>query len=160
MIDLSAQQWADAGERVVARHVLNGHAGAGIEVVEPRGRVPQAPLYTKYFNGAREYRVHVWGNDTFIQQKRRRNGGDRADTYIRNAGPQWVFCVRNVTPATADLVASCKQVVAELGLTFGAVDVRQKLDGTFRILEVNTAPGIEGTALQFYAQKVLDIVNA
>lgn len=158
-----AQEWANSNHYVVERHIVSGHGGAGVVVTAPFTNVGVARLYTKYFNGAREYRVHVWlPDDTYlVQQKRRRNGTtERSDGRIRNAGPEWAFCVNNVTTPTAGLIADCKRAVAELGLDFGAVDVRQKLNGDYRILEVNTAPGVEGTALQFYAQKVLDMVRA
>jgi glutathione synthase/RimK-type ligase-like ATP-grasp enzyme len=155
-----AETWREQGHVVVARTLTRSSGGAGIQLVTPQntGPMPVAPLYTKYFNAAREYRVHVIHEHTLVQQKRRRNGVEPVNQHIRNAGPEWVFCVDNVTPPTAALVAECSAVVCELGLDFGAVDVRQKRDGSFKILEVNTAPGIEGTSLQFYAENLLDRV--
>lgn len=155
-----AEGWRDAGHMVVVRNLTRSSGGAGIQLIAPQNTqdLPAAPLYTKYFNAAREYRVHCVLGETLVQQKRRRNGVEPVSQHIRNCGPEWVLCVENVTPPTAELIAECKAVVAELGLDFGAVDVRQKRDGSFKILEVNTAPGIEGTSLQFYAEKLLDRV--
>lgn len=155
-----AEAWLREGHMVVVRKITRGSGGAGIQLVAPQAPfdLPNAPLYTKYFNAAREYRVHVIHDRTLVQQKRRRNGVESVNQHIRNAGPEWTFCVEHVTPPTAELVAACRAVVAELGLDFGAVDVRQKRNGEFKILEVNTAPGIEGTSLQFYAENLLDRV--
>ncbi len=44
--------------------------------------------------------------------------------------------------------------VKALGLTFGAVDIGQRADGSLLVLEVNTAPGIEGGSLQAYAKSI------
>lgn len=49
--------------------------------------------------------------------------------------------------------------VKALGLTFGAVDIGEKNDGTFLVLEVNRAPGIEGNSVEKYAEEILKWVE-
>jgi glutathione synthase/RimK-type ligase-like ATP-grasp enzyme len=39
-----------------------------------------------------------------------------------------------------------------LGLDFGAVDIIQDDGGNFYVLEVNTAPGLEGQTIKSYAE--------
>lgn len=46
------------------------------------------------------------------------------------------------------------QAVKSLGLTFGAVDIGQRDNGQLIVLEVNTAPGIEGGSLQAYVKTI------
>ena len=47
-----------------------------------------------------------------------------------------------------------KKAVKALGLTFGAVDVGQRADGTYIVLEVNRAPGIEGNTVLDYVKAI------
>lgn len=46
------------------------------------------------------------------------------------------------------------QAVKVLGLTFGAVDIAQTSDGSYKVLEVNRAPGIEGNTIGAYARAI------
>lgn len=46
------------------------------------------------------------------------------------------------------------QAVSALGLDFGAVDIGELADGTLLVLEVNRAPGIEGSTLEAYANAI------
>jgi hypothetical protein len=51
------------------------------------------------------------------------------------------------------------QAVKVLGLTFGAVDIGQTSDGTLVVLEVNTAPGVEGGTLEAYKKAIKKWIN-
>jgi glutathione synthase/RimK-type ligase-like ATP-grasp enzyme len=44
--------------------------------------------------------------------------------------------------------------VKALGLTFGAVDLGLTPTGKFKILEVNRAPGIEGSTIEAYVKAI------
>lgn len=55
------------------------------------------------------------------------------------------------TPAMRELA---HKAVKALGLTFGAVDIAQRPDGTLVVLECNTAPGIEGNSLGTYVRAI------
>jgi glutathione synthase/RimK-type ligase-like ATP-grasp enzyme len=147
-----AKSWLDRDYKVVCRHKLSSHSGIGIEIVRPGGRIPYAPLYTKYTKKHEEYRVHVFGNQVIdIVEKRKRNGGE-ADSLIRTHSNGWVFCRDGVYPADG-LKAAAIKAVSVLGLDFGAVDVIAR-DGKFWILEVNTAPGLENTTLRKYVDAI------
>ena len=49
--------------------------------------------------------------------------------------------------------------VDALGLTFGAVDIAQRPDGSLFVLEVNRAPGLEGGTTTVYADAIRRMVN-
>jgi glutathione synthase/RimK-type ligase-like ATP-grasp enzyme len=84
-----------------------------------------------------------------VQQKRRREGAN-ATNEIRNTANGWVFC-REGVEAPAIAVEAAKAAVEALGLDFGAVDIKCNRQGTrCAVLEVNTAPGLEGTSLVNY----------
>lgn len=46
--------------------------------------------------------------------------------------------------------------VKTLGLTFGAVDIGKLSNGTYLVLEVNTAPGLEGGTLTAYIKRLTE----
>lgn len=150
-----AQQWVDEGHTVLARTLLRASGGRGI-VVCTTGQVVQAPLYTKYVKKKSEFRVHVFNNEVIhVQEKRRRTGVEDVDNQIRNHDNGWVFCVQNVE-APADVTDQALRAVRAAGVDFGAVDViyNQKKNEAY-VLEINTAPGLEGTTLEKYADAIL-----
>jgi glutathione synthase/RimK-type ligase-like ATP-grasp enzyme len=149
-----AQGWLSRGFRVFARHKLNGHNGDGIQVVEAEDTLPAAPLYVKYQRKDKEYRVHVFnGSIIDITEKRRRNGtSEEGSSFIRNLRNGWVFCRDGVYPC--DRVRSVSvDAVRSLGLDFGAVDIIER-NGQVWVLEVNCAPGLQGTTLDRYISAI------
>lgn len=145
---------------VYERHTLSGHSGNGIRISS--GTVRNAPLYTKGVVGKRrEYRVHVLGDNILVSQKKRRNGFDelphRSDD-IRNHHTGWVYTTQSMTPPPPQTEGLARDAVAALNLRYGAVDIICK-DGISYVLEVNTAPGLEGTTLEFYADHFTDLLE-
>lgn len=138
---------------MVVRHTVTGHSGKGIEIVKQGNPLPHAPLYTRYIPDRVEYRVHFAdGHGIFdVQQKRKRNGAD-AQHEVRNHGNGWVYCRENVILPNMATIA-CNTFIEETDLNFGAIDIiyDTATDKAY-ILEVNTAPGLEGTTLDNYCQ--------
>lgn len=174
-----AQRWIEDGFTVFERHDLRGNSGDGIRVVNTNAQdarsgvqasITPAPLYTRYLNKESEFRVHVFKRGTsfttidFIQKKRR--NGFETDTsyspYVCSASKGWVF-VRdgiNANSATQTLVKNAAiAAVKALGLDFAAVDV-VFCGGTASVLEVNTAPGLEGTTLVKYVNAFREVMGA
>lgn len=146
-----AAQWQQEGFRVVCRHLLCSHSGRGIEIVQPEGILPYAPLYVKYTRKEKEYRVHVFkGQVIDLAEKKRKAGVERSTGLIRNLANGWIFARDGVV--CSELVKrEAIKAVSALGLDFGAVDVIEKA-GKIYILEVNTSPGLQGTTLLLYAK--------
>lgn len=145
------------GVGVVARTVLSGHSGAGIVLVSEKGaEIPPAPLYTQYIKKQNEYRIHVaFGEVIDVQEKRKRRdiGEDfQVDFQVRNHHTGWVYC-REGIQLPGDAATMAVAAVRTLGLDFGAVDLiyNAKRNETY-VLEVNTAPGLEGTTVEKYAE--------
>lgn len=152
-----AQSWINDGYTVVVRHILSGHSGEGIEVVS-EGILPHAPLYTKYKKKRHEYRVHVFQGEVIDTcQKKKLTEANRAgavNTLIRNHSTGWVFCRDGVVPCPAREELAIKAIQA-LGLDFGAVDIiYNEHEDQHYVLEVNTAPGLEGTTLAKYVKAI------
>ena len=144
-----ALEWLETGHTVFTRRSTTGQGGSGILICEgTRAILPEAPLYTKLFKAKHEYRVHVVGDSVHISKKRRRDGVPRA--LVRNHANGYVYCTENVS-APEPVVRVAIDAIRALGLHFGAVDVLCTDKGDARVLEVNTAPGLEGRTLEFYA---------
>jgi glutathione synthase/RimK-type ligase-like ATP-grasp enzyme len=148
-----ARRWLEDDYRVVVRHKLSSHSGQGIEIVRPDEyrELPHAPLYTKYVRKDQEFRVHVFNGVVIdYSEKRKRAGSSVTSNLVRNHANGWVFCRDGVV--CPDFVkTSCVKSVKALGLDFGAVDIVVR-EGKCWVLEVNSAPGIEGSTLRKYVE--------
>lgn len=164
-----AEQWIYEGEgtvTVVARTIVNGHEGEGIIMCDNFLDVPLAPLYTKYVKKKAEYRIHVGKlRDGFYkiidqtQKVRKVDFEGERDTRIRNTANGYVF-KRNDIQVPGDVINQAIEAVKALGLDFGAVDVIwNEHQRKAYVLECNTAPGIEGTTLENYANYFRSFMN-
>ncbi len=159
-----AEEWIKNGETVVCRTVLNGHSGRGIVLSQSVEQLVHAPLYVKYKKKKKEFRVHVFNGQVIdVSEKRRIKSADRPDTFngfIRNHNNGWVFCRDGVVEPRGLRDLACS-VCSSCGLDMGAVDIiwNEREDKCY-VLEVNTAPGIEGTTLQNYTKAVLNLVRS
>ena len=149
-----AQQWQHQGHVVVSRRLLSASEGKGIIITQPGFRLPNVPLYTRYVKKQGEYRVHVFQGRVIDRQKKvlpAAHQGER-NFYVRNTANGFIF-IRNGINVPADVEAQAIAAVRALGLDFGAVDVIYGGRSAF-VLEVNTAPGIEGTTVRLYAEAI------
>lgn len=153
------------GVGVVARTVLSGHSGAGIVLVTDKdAEIPPAPLYVKYIKKEKEFRVHVaFGEVIDVQEKRKRKDlpEDFATNFqVRNHQTGWVYCREDIHEP-GELRQMATTVVRHLGLDFGAVDLiyNAKRNEVY-CLEVNTAPGLEGSTVDKYAEAFVKALGA
>jgi len=150
-----AQEWLNDGVSIVCRSLLSSHSGRGITIVQ-EGTLPDVPLYVEYKKKRAEYRVHVFKGEVIDTiQKRKRNQAERPttfNTFVRSHDNGWVFCRDNITPSDARNQLAIEAVKA-LGLDFGACDIiYNEYEDKHYFLEINTAPGLEGTTLESYVQ--------
>lgn len=147
---------------VFARTLLRASGGKGIEKIYPDTvDIPHALLYTEYVPKASEWRAHVFRGDVFfIQRKIARPDAEPTDWMIRNHDQGFIFQQDYNPDAWHDELGDLAvQAVERLGLDFGAVDLiwnnhRQR----GYVLEVNTAPGLEGRTLDAYAEKFRSVL--
>lgn len=153
-----AAGWIRDGVVVVCRTQLNGHSGAGILLSGNETDLVDAPLYVQYVKKQQEFRVHVaFGEVIDVQEKRRTKRDSDGDGegvptnyQIRNHHTGWVYCRENITEP-GGLREMAIRTVQEVGLDFGAVDLiyNAKRNEVY-VLEVNCAPGLEGTTVTKY----------
>lgn len=152
------KEWLAAGHDVVVRATVTGHSGEGITIIHKGDDVPVAPLYTRYVKKDREFRVHATTKGVILTQRKIRDPGREPTNWqIRSHQNGFIFAVKNVEPNEArDKLAMAALEV--MGLDFGAVDIIEKA-GQFYVLEVNTAPGLEGNTLKVYADALKELAN-
>ena len=164
--NLSTVEWttdkavAATWPQVVARATLTGHSGQGITVHNQGEELPNVPLYTKYQKKTFECRIHVMNGSVIDGQiKKKRQGVEDANTLVRNVHTGWVYCREGYTP-DEQAKSLAIQAVAALGLDFGAVDlIFNQHYNQYYILEVNTAPGLEGTTLANYVKGIQNALS-
>lgn len=151
----AALDWliANPGRTLVARTLTNSCEGKGIVMVDNPLDMVNAPLYTEYVKKRAEYRVHVVNGEAIdVVQKKKKAGHNGGDNRIRNTNNGYVFCRNNITvPQT--VIDNAINAVKFYGLDFGAADViYNEHHSKAYVLEINTAPGIEGTTVQKYKE--------
>lgn len=169
--NLSTVEWttdvdvAKTWPLVVARATLTGHSGQGITIWNPSNRdepIPIAQLYTKYIKKTYECRVHVFNEeviDAQIKRKLKEYDGE-INTNVRNHTTGWVYCRDNFEVPEEAKVLSLNAIKA-LNLDFGAVDlIYNRHYNQFYLLEVNTAPGLEGTTLINYIKAIKNAITS
>lgn len=141
---------------VVCRTNLTGHSGAGIVLANTEAEIVGAPLYVRYIKKQKEFRVHVvFGEVIDVQEKRKRADlpdGFTTNFQVRNHHTGWVYCRENIIEPEG-MRRMATMVVQTLALDFGAVDIiyNEKRNECY-VLEVNTAPGLEGSTVDKYAE--------
>jgi hypothetical protein len=143
---------------IVCRTVLAGHSGDGIVIANDRSGLVPAPLYVRYIKKELEFRIHVGrkGDETTIisiQRKARNKDvpNEQVNWQVRNHQNGFVYVRQGVNPPACVLDVARTGLLAS-GLDFGAVDViYNTIQEKAYVLEINTAPGLEGTTVEDYA---------
>jgi len=152
-----ASQWLNDGKTVFARKLTRASEGKGIVVLEGNQAIIPAPVYTLYKKKKKEFRVHVF-QDQVVQvlekRKRKEFTGER-ETKIRNTANGYVFCSENVVEPDGirELALKASKVTNSM---FKGVDIgfNEKLNELF-VIEVNSAPGIQGSNVARYVEAIV-----
>lgn len=161
-----AKGWIDAGKEVVVREKLNGHSAEGIVLLDNEldfdaYNHSAAKMYVKYIPKKHEFRVHVVGDKAIdIRRKALRSDFNQSlvNWKIRNHSGGFIFAKEGFTPPPSVAEQAIKAVQAS-GLDFGAVDIIwNELHKTAYVLEINTAPGLEGSTVDNYAAAFKEIL--
>lgn len=156
-----AQEWwsGEKGKDVIGRRLIQASCGKGIVIYTGATACPQedpCPVYTLYKKKKREFRVHVYKDKVVrvVEKKLRKDWDGPREAKIRNLANGYVFCSCEDEPAgIRELAIKAGNVVSS---DFKGVDVgyNEKLNELF-VIEVNSAPGIEGTNLTAYVDAII-----
>lgn len=154
---MEAEDWVRNGASLFARTILQGSGGAGIvevDTVDQLTPIHEGTLLVEYIKKRHEFRVHVGGADAIdVQQKLKRKevNIEKVNYRVRNLANGFIFARREVK-VPEQVMTEAKKVIPITGLDFGAVDVvYNERQNRAYVLEVNTAPGLEGTTINSYA---------
>ena len=161
-----AFEWWDQGKTIVGRQLLCSHSGKGIILFNPKeddqfDEGLSCKLYVQYKKKKHEYRVHVFQQEVIdIAQKKRKVGHENRDNQIRNHSNGWIYAREGITqPEGINQLAL--DACAALGLYSGAVDIIwNEHENKCYVLEINTAPGIEGTTCKHYTNQIIASLTA
>lgn len=162
----ASEQMAKIGCSMVCRTVLSGSGGVGITLAASPDELINAPLYVQYIPKDTEWRVHVFRmangcKVVDVQKKAKRNDVDDAEVNwkIRNLEGGFIYKRNDIDPPSDVLMVACK-CMEILSLDFGAVDViYSKKNKRAFVLEVNSAPGLEGTTVVNYAKAFQEMMH-
>lgn len=164
-----ALKWVTEGKVVLGRD-QTGSCGLDIVFYEDDPEFfLQKSFWVLYKKKKHEFRVHVFnGKVISLQQKAVRTTDfegkpvqiENVDYRIRNHRNGFIF-KRNDINVPDDVV---KQALAAVDciprLTFGAVDViYNSFEDKAYVLEINTAPGLEGTTIEDYTKAFKEYLN-
>jgi hypothetical protein len=166
-----AAGWIENGDDrcnvIFARTELNGHSGEGIvrydasNIAELRA-LRAGVLLVEYVRKRTEFRLHfakrLDGNpvNQFLTQRKATQTGAAEGTVnyeIRSHANGFIFARNDGVEVPADVRAQALRAFEASGLDFCAVDViwNERRQEAY-ILEVNTAPGMEGSTLTDYVE--------
>jgi glutathione synthase/RimK-type ligase-like ATP-grasp enzyme len=155
--------WLDENHTVFGRKYLNASCGKGIVVIEPDpfGEVyADCLVYTKYKKKKREFRVHVFKDQvvSVVEKKRKKEFDGARDTKIRNVANGYVFVQQNVDEP--DGLRELALQAAKVSYSdFRGVDIGyNKLKDELFVIEVNSAPGIQGNNIDKYLEAIIQYV--
>lgn len=158
-----AERWM-AWWKVCSRTVLNGNNGEGLIISDQPDDHPTTGvlLWTKYIPKTEEFRVHIFDGSVIEVQKKvwpKSKDSTGVDWTQRNYDDGFVFQSATFREVSKDIIDQAKLAVQAVGLDFAGVDVIKGTDGNAYVLEINTAPGIEGSDITLYANSIRDIAK-
>ncbi len=154
-----ASSWLEEGATVFARTLLRSSEGKGIVILEKgqQAALPNAGVFTKYKKKKREFRVHVFRDKVVqvLEKRKRKEFNGEVNTKVRNTANGYVFCSQDVVEPEGirELALKASKVTNS---DFRGVDIgfNEKLNELF-VIEVNSAPGIQGTNVDRYIQAIV-----
>jgi len=148
---------SNPGNVVVCRTLTHSSEGKGIILAETPDEIAPAPVYTLYKKKKKEFRVHVFRDKvvSVLEKRRKKDWNGQTDSKIRNTANGYVFCSGDVVEPDGlrELALRAAKVTKS---DFKGVDIgyNEKLNELF-VIEVNSAPGIEGSNVTKYIEEIV-----
>ncbi len=152
-------EWlSDPKQTVFARTLTRASEGKGIVILESGTTPIKAPVYTLYKKKKKEFRVHVFKDQVVqvLEKRKRKDYAGDINTKVRNTANGYVFCSQDVVEPEGirELALKASKVTNS---DFKGVDIgfNEKLNELF-VIEVNSAPGIQGSNVDKYIEAILN----
>jgi hypothetical protein len=163
-----AGAWFNAGGAVVGRKLLESYEGKGIVMFDPEKGSPTkedvlaCKVFTKFIPKDREFRVHMFKGKpvVILEKKKKKDWEGPKSKYIFNTEHGYVFCQNDlkIGPSLESMInALATQSSGVNSSDFQGVDIGYCSEtGKLFVIEVNSAPGIEGSNVARYC----DVIQA
>lgn len=145
------------GNAVLCRLTLKGQEGHGIVIADWIAELVDAPVYVEYQEKTIEYRINLFNESIVnVREKRRKNGFEGGEPRIRNVENGYVYCIpRGKVPDEIIESAIAASYVTDSNII--GVDVAYNAKtGRHFLLEVNSAPAMEGVTVEDYATAIIN----
>lgn len=123
-------------------------------------------LFEKYYNYAREYRLHICDSKVFLVWRKLRKKNAKNRWYFNDSNCNWVSEQHKLFNKPSNWKTICEESIKAMdsvGLDLGAVDVRVQSDKhenpLFIICEVNSAPSLGKIGVEEYKQQITNFIN-
>ncbi len=126
----------------------------------------------EYFNGAREYRVHVTADGAFLAWRKMRKSDAKDRWFFNSENCVWVGEDNALFDKPVNweaITQECVKALNAVGLDIGAIDVRvqsskdednrTRKECKFVILETNSAPSLGKIGSEYYYKEILRLIN-
>jgi len=155
---------------IYCRTKTKSHSGNGIVIANNIEEVVKAPLYIEGIKLHKEYRLHFFKYNNkielfHIQQKRKmtterlKEENIELNRLIRSRQNGWIYSIENIDPINETTLLETKILARIIPLNFFAMDININKEGFWHLIEVNTAPGLEGTTLNKYVEQFTRLLN-
>lgn len=162
----------DLNKSIVGRKLLRGQGGEGLVIFDPDDQsnwdeMNECRMFCDYIPKRHEYRIHCVKNgdsvrDFLIQRKALREefrGREDINWRVRNLANGFIFARNEDHVPHVSVSRAAKTAVFRSGLDFGAVDIvfNERFNISY-VLEINTAPGLQGSTVEDYANALREII--
>lgn len=126
----------------------------------------------EYFNGAREYRVHVTTNGAFLAWRKMRKSDAKDRWFFNSNNCVWMGEDNPLFDKPVNweaITQECVKALNAVGLDIGAIDVRvqsskndegiTRKECNFIILETNSAPSLGKLGSEYYYKEILKLIE-
>jgi hypothetical protein len=157
----------DPDTMLVERGLLTSHSGKGINILPAGEASGEAQLYTRLIDFKVEQRLFFAGITLVDRVQKKRMGKakltgiglEQADPIIKTHGNGWVYAHNDIADLSHDMEEYALLALISCGLDFGVVDVAWN-DSEFKVIEVNTTPGLESpTSLERFSEGLKSLIN-
>ena len=155
-----AKEWWAAGEMVFARKRRITTRGEGITIIHPDldWNNDEFLVYTKYIPSSREFRVNLF-NHSFVNIREKLRMRGRQVNVIRNN--ENGYTTTHPNEMSSELQERIKDLALKASIisssSFIGVDIIYCKDSdNLYVLEVNSAPAIQGSSVGMFVDSILD----
>jgi len=156
-----AKVWINNGvEAIVCRTLLRSKSGKGIVIADTVEQLVDAPVYVAYRKKTNEYRINLFkGEVVCIREKRLKKDyikPEGRDGRVRSHDNGYVFC-EPLEALHEDAITMAKEAAKITSSDIVGVDIAyHKPSDYWFLLEVNSAPGMEGKTIDQYSEAIIN----